>query len=360
MKSREDSLMLAGMVALFTAGGKAKVIDCTIDGFCRTSIYEFSGANVEPGEEVKPRTIWQKSHFRATIVSHPVAFLENSTFSPHYAKNCALRHDIDGMLEEMQKKNSGRRERLFVVMEEYRKMDPVRMSKGECLAIDQGMVRGGTSGNETIIALRSKDGVWPEEGVDIASENLVLAAIKIEQNITYGMKALITSMNFIERDGGIVHIQEGYAELAFEALRVERKLSCEALDDKADNLRSNISKLEEVTRLSSTSELVMALRLQDTRDKSHLCLWYLRLWEASCKAGQLIGEPQFGNPDGIKSGQDDRRKQLEHRNDVAHGRVDEIDYGVFDRLQQDVLGLLKRNVLDRRSSTRRGPDRNKS
>lgn len=357
MRSREDSLMLGGMVAMFTAGGKAKAIDCTIDGFCRTSIYEFSGANVEPGEEVKPRTIWQKSHFRATIVSDPATFLENSTFSPHYARNCALRHDIDEKLEDLRKKNSGRRDRLFVVMEEYRKIDPVRMSKGECLAIDQGMVRGGTSGNETITALRSKDGAWPEEGADIASENLVLAAIKIEHNVTYGMKALIESVNFIECDGGIVHIQEGYAELAFGALRVERELNCEALDHKADSLRSNISKLEEITKRPPTSELVMALRLEDTRDKSHLCLWYLRLWEASCKAGQLIGEPQFGNPDGMKTGPDDRRRQLDHRNDVAHGRVGEIDYAIFDRLQQDVLDLLRKNVLGRRNSTRRGADR---
>lgn len=354
MRSREDSLMLAGMVAMFTAGGKARVIDCTIDGFCRTSIYEFSGANVEPGEEVKPRSIRQESHFRTTIVSDPAIFLENSTFSPHYERNCALRHDIDEVLEELQKKNNGRRDRLFVVIEEYRKIDPVRMSKGECLALDQGMVRGGTSGNETIIALRSKDGAWPEEGADIASENLVLAAIKIEQNVTYGMKALIDSVNFIECDGGIVHIQEGYAELAFGALRVERKLNNETLDNKVDNLRFNISKLEEITRLSSTSELVMALRLEDTRDKSHLCLWYLRLWEASCKAGQLIGEPQFGNPDGIKAGQDDRRRQLKHRNDVAHGRVGEIDYAIFDRLQQDVLDLLRKNIFSRGNSTRRG------
>ena len=344
MRSREDLLMLGGMVAMFTAGGKAKVIDCTIDGFCRTSIYEFSGANVEPGEEVKPRIIWQKSHFRATIVSDPATFLQNSTFSPHYARNCALHHDIDEKLEDLRKKNSGQRDRLFIVMEEYRKIDPVRMSKGECLAIDQGMIRGGTPGNETIIALRSKDGAWPEEGADIASENLVLAAIKIEQKVTYGMKALIESVDFIECEGGIIHIQEGYAELAFGALRVERKLNGEALDDKADSLRSNISKLEEITKLPNTSELVMALRLEDTRDKSHLCLWYLRLWEASCKAGQLIGEPQFGNPDGMKTGQDDRRRQLEHRNDVAHGRVGEIDYAIFDHLQRDVLDLLRKNI----------------
>ena len=344
-KNREDSLMLAGMVAMFTAGGKARIFDCTIDGFCRTSIYEFSDANVEPDAEMQPRIIWQKKHFKATIVVDPVSFLENSSFSPHYARNCALHHDINEMLEKLRKTNSDRRDRLFVVMEEYRKFDPVPMSNGECLAIDQGFIRGGTSGNEAILALRSKDGAWPDEGADIASENIVLAALKIEQNVTYGMKALIVAVNFVECQGAIVHIQEGYAELAFGALRSERTLSHEALDEKADKLRLSICELEKLTRLSSTSELIMALRLDDTRDKSHLCLWYLRLWEASCSAGQLLGEPQFGNPEGRNIGQQDRRRQLEHRNDVAHGRVGEIDYTVFDQLQRDVLSLLSKKII---------------
>ena len=342
---------------MFTAGGKAKVTDCTIDGFCRTAVYEFPGANVEAGEEVKPRTIWQKSHFRATIVSDPATFLGNSSFSPHYARSCALRHDIDEKLEELRKRNSGRRDRLFVVIEDYRKINPVRMSKGECLAIDQGMVRGGMSGTEAIIALRSKDGAWPEEGADIASENLVLAALQIEQNVTHGMKALIQSVNFIERDGGIVHIQE--VELNFGTPRVERRLSDNTLDEKANKLKSSICQLEnKVMNLSPVSELITALRLKDTGDKSYLCLWYLRLWEASCKAGQLIGEPQFGNPGGIRTGQDNRRRQLEHRNDVAHGRVGEIDYAILDRLQRDVLDLFRKNVVTIGNSTRRGADRN--
>lgn len=341
---------------MFTAGGKARIIDCTIDGLCRTSVYEFSGANVEPGVEVEPRTIFMKRHFRATLVSDPVGFLESSQYSPYHAQNCALRHDIDEKLEDLRKKARGRRDRLFVVMEECRKIAPVRMSRGECLAIDQGTLRGGTSGTEAIIALRTQDGAWPDEGPDIASENLVLAAIKIEQNVTYAMKALVESLNFIACDGRIVHIQEGYAELAFGALRVERTLDGETLDDKADNLRANISRLEEVARQPSASELVTALRLEDTRDRSHLCLWYLRLWEASCKAGRLIGEPQFGNPAGKRAGQDDRCRQLGHRNDVAHGRVGEIDYAIFDHLQRDVLELLRNNVLGVTNRFRRAPE----
>lgn len=351
MRNRDDSLMLAGMVGLFTSSGDARVINCTIDGFCRTSIYEFPGASVESEEEVETRTIWQKEHFKATIVSNPATFLKNSTFSPHYAGNCALRHDIDEKMEDLRKKNNGRHDRLFVVLEEFKKIEPVLMSKGECLAIDQGALRGGTSGNEMLVALRSKDGHWPEEGADIASENLVLAVIKIEHNVTYGMKAWMESANFIECDGGMVHILEGYLELAFGGLRVERKLNDKALKAKADKLGSSIRKLQEIAKQSPLSELITALRLEDTRDKRHLCLWYLRLWEASLQAGSLIGEPQFGNPDGRETGQDERRRQLEHRNDVAHGRVGEVDFAVFDGLQKDVLELLRKSVLSREKIT---------
>ena len=98
---------------------------------------------------------------------------------------------------------------------------------------------------------------------------------------------------------------------AFGALRVERKLNDEALDEKTKKLSGNVLVLEELAGLSPLTELITALRLEDTRDKSHLCLWYLRLWEASCKAGAVVGAPQFSNPDGIKVGQDDRRRQLE-------------------------------------------------
>ena len=345
MREREKSLMLAGMVAMFTAGGRARVIDCTINGFCRTSIYEFCGASVDSGESISPRTIYQKDHFRASIVDDPNDFLYKSTFSPHYAGNCALRYEIDEVLAGIRKAHSGRLERLFVVMEEHKKIGPVSMRDGECLAIDQGVVKGGTSGNDAILALRSMDGAWPEEGADVASENLVLAAIKIEQAVTYGLKALIDSINFVESDGRIVHIQEGYADLAFGALRVDRKLDDEALDDKTDKLQRTILKLETSWGLPTLTELITALRLEDTRDKAHLCLWYLRLWEAACNAGSLMGERQFGNPDGVKVGKNERRRQLEHRNDVAHGRVDEIDYRIFDQLQKDVLELLRKNVL---------------
>ena len=354
MRDRAQSLMLEGMVALFTAGGKAKVIDCTIDGFCRTSIYEFSGAAVEPGAEIEPRIICQKNHFRASIVGDLKAFLRESSFSPHYTKNCALRHDIDEILKGLRKTTSSHRENLFVVIEEHREIEPVRMSKGECISINQEFVRGGISGNESILALRSQDGAWPEERPDISSENTVLAAIKIEQNVTYGMKPLIESINFVERGGEIVNIQEGYVDLAFDALRSTRKLSNEALYEKAQKLSSSILILEETMKQPPFTELITALRLEDTREKVHLCLWYLHLWEASCKAGALIGSPQFSNPDGAKVGQNDRRCQLDHRNDVAHGRVNEIDFTVFDKLQIDVLDLLRKNVLYQSKRTRNG------
>lgn len=207
-------------------------------------------------------------------------------------------------------------------------------------------MRGGKGGNDEFIALRTRDGAWPDEAADTVSENLVLAAIKIEQEITYGLKALVDNTNFVESGGNIVHIQEGYMDLAFGGLRVEKPLNDDALEEKANRLKQSILTLEQKMKLPGLSELVTALRLRDTRDKIYLCLWYLRLWEAACRAGSEMGQRQFGNPDGQKDNQNGRRKQLEHRNDVAHGRLEEIDYVVFDRLQKDVLKLLKDKVVN--------------
>ena len=345
MRKREESLMLAGMSDMFTSSGKAKVTKCTIDKFCRTQIYEFCGAFVAPGDTLSAQMIYQEKHFRAMIVTNPQTFLSKSTFSPHYRLSYSLRHDVKEVVSRIRKANNNTLDRLFVVMEEYKSIRPIDMHNGECLIVDQELMRGGNGGNDALIALRTKDGAWPDEAADTVSENLVLAAIKIEQEITYGLKALVDNRNFLEGGGNIVHIQEGYMDFAFGGLRAEQQLNDDALEEKAGKLKQSILTLKQKMKLPSLSELVTALRLRDTRDKTYLCLWYLRLWEAACRAGSEMGQRQFGNPDGQKDNQNGRRKQLEHRNDVAHGRSEEIDYVVFDRLQRDVLKLLKDNVV---------------
>ena len=246
---------------------------------------------------------------------------------------------------KLKKRNKNHQECLYVVMEEYRKIEPTDMHNGECLVVDQGILKGGREGLDAILALRSADGAWPDESTDIVSNNMVLAAIKAEHDITFGLKALLDHQNFLECSGRIVHIQEGYGGLAFGGLRVERRLDDEKLVDKANRIRMNIDMLRKKGNSPSLSELITALRLQDSNDKKYLCLWYLRLWEAACSAGGEIGERQFGNPEGTRGNREYRNEQLLHRNDIAHGRVDEIDYRVFDKLQKDVLKLLRENVL---------------
>ena len=235
--------------------------------------------------------------------------------------------------------------RLFVAIEEYKTIQPTDMHQGECVVVDQGLVKGGTSGAEAILALRTMDGAWPDETADLVSENIVLGAIKAVQNITYGMKALLDQTNYLERGGRIVHIQEAYADFAFGGLRVERALDADALREKADDVRNSIVALCARMQHPNMSELITALRLQDTNDRKYLCLWYLRLWEAACAAGAQFGDTQFGNPEGARDGRGRRREQLDHRNDIAHGRTDEIDYRIFDYLQTDIQNSLRKNVF---------------
>ena len=345
MRAREASLMLAGMVAMFTVGGRARIHKCTIDRLCRTQMFEFFGAVLDEEISSPSHIIHQTESFRATIVSDPCTFLAQSEFSRHYSASYSLRKELEDILSTIKKQNKDRGGRLFVVMEEYRNIQPTDMHNGECLVLDQGAMKGGTAGQNALLALRSADGAWPDESTDSVSENLVLAAIKAEQDITFGMKALLDQSSFIESNGKIVHIQEGYGSIAFGGLRTYRRMDDDKLREKADRIRLVIDVLRRKSSLPALSELITALRLQDSDDKKYLCLWYLRLWEAASTSGGEIGQQQFANPEGDTGNRGSRREQLDHRNDIAHGRVDEVDYKLFDSLQRDVLKLLRENVL---------------
>lgn len=147
MRKREESLMLAGMSGMFTSSGKARVAKCTIDRFCRTQIYEFCGAFVAPGVTLSAQMIYQKKHFRATIVTNPQTFLSKSPFSLHYRLSCSLRHDVEEAVSRIRKANNNTLDRLFVVMEEYKSIRPTDMHNGECLIVDQELMRGGKGGD---------------------------------------------------------------------------------------------------------------------------------------------------------------------------------------------------------------------
>ena len=345
MRNREAALMLAGMVAMFITGGRAKIHKCTIDRLCRTQLLELSGAVLDEGASPVPHVIFQIESFRVTIVSDPCIFLKQSEFSLHYSASYSLRKELQEILAKIKKQNKGYVDRLFVVMEEYKAIQPTDMHNGECLVLDQGLMKGGTKRRDAILALRSADGAWPDESTDTVLENIVMAAIKAEQDTTFGVKALADHLNFLTCDGTIVHIQEAYGDLKFGALRANRRMDDDKVRDKAERIRAAIGSLRRKGSLPGLSELITALRLQDSDDKKYVCLWYLRLWEAACAAGGEIGERQFGNPDGINGNRGSRRVQLEHRNDIAHGRADEIDYKAFDGLQREVLKLLRENVL---------------
>ncbi len=345
MRTREAALMLGGMVAMFTTGGRARIHKCTIDRLCRTQLFELSGAVLDEGASPAPHVIFQTESFRATIVSDPCTFLAQSEFSSHYSASYSLRKEFQDVLAKIKKQSKGHVDRLFVVMEEYKTIEATDMHNGECLVLDQGVMKGGTKGRDAILALRSTDGAWPDESTDTVSENIVMAAVKAEQDITYGVKALADHLNFLECNGTIVHIQEGYGDLKFGALKANRRMDVDKVRIKAQRISAGIDVLRRKRSLPALSELITALRLQDSEDKKYLCLWYLRLWEAACVAASEIGDRQFGNPEGTNENRGARRVQLEHRNDIAHGRADEIDYKAFDGLQRDVLKLLRENVL---------------
>ena len=354
MRDRKSSPTLASLVRTFTKGDRSKIHRCTIDRFCCTKIYEFSGAVLEAKAQTSDFVIYETEYFRATIDEDPKALLSRSAFSPHYSACCSLRKRVDELTPRVGNISGNGHVNLFVVMEEFREIEATSMHQGECILIDQGILIGGAAGNNEILALRSSDGAWPHESVDTLSENIVLAAIKTEHELTHGMKAIVDVGEYMESSGRIVHIQEAYIDFKFGGLRSLRKLDAQALRVTANRISRFIDVLGRMTKHDEMLELINALRLKDASDRQYLSLWYLRLLQAADDAGHLIGERQFRNPKEGSDAQERRREQIDHRNAIAHGKVDEIDYGILVHLQQDVLKLLRKELVRESKSSEDG------
>lgn len=344
-RDRKGQWTRAGMVTLFTCGGKGKVFKCTIDRFCRTRVFRLSDIALSSEVPRRAHVVYQTECFRASIVHDPRAFLSKSEFSPHYIKNCALRKGVEEALSNLGKLDNPDQAPLFVVMEEYKEITPTAMDRGECIVVDQAYLRGGTKGEDAILALHSSDGVWPDESADIISENIILAVIKAERDIPYDPEPLIDCVNFLESKGRIVYIQEAYTS---GRLTVGRpKLSAKEFQGKMNRISEGICRLRlNVRRYPVMSELVIALKLEGSKN-NYLCLWYLRLWEAAKRAGARIGDAQFRNPGygGDPDRHSRRTEQKDHRRDLAHGRSSTIDPKILNSLQKDVFRLLRENVL---------------
>lgn len=326
-------------------GGRS--VACTITGYCRTFVFKFPGSCPVAEEPVEHQVIYSQDGLKASIVSDlPAYFEQDPAESLHYSIAVSLRANVRSIYEKAVEQANQRPDPevpLFVVIEEYAKVPPTVLNSGECYMIDEchdgkAMIQGGREGEKALVAERTIDGSWPDFHADMSVVNVVLAAVKMEQNVTSHIKKLYNGSCFVSSGGQAVYIRSAIASASVET---SSRLEPSDLRKKAGRIKSMLQGMRSDSE-PATPELFDSIILSKTKDDSYLRLWYLRLWQALDDAKKHLGYAQLDNLDTVIAGERTPKELREYRKDIAHWYTGKIDYAYLEDLQRTALELLRR------------------
>ena len=122
-KPFESQFTIRGVIDCF-AGVKGREIQCTINGYCRTQVFEFQESlSIRRRSNLLTRSMGLRQ-CRLFVTSNLVDFFVNSSFSEHYAINPSLRHLIGETVDRVRSQQKDRVP-VFLVIEEVYQFLPV-------------------------------------------------------------------------------------------------------------------------------------------------------------------------------------------------------------------------------------------
>ena len=319
----------------------------TITGYCRTFVFKFPGSCPVAEEPVEHQVIYSQDGLKASIVSDlPAYFEQDPDESLHYSIDVSLRTNVRSIYEKAVEQANQRPDPevpLFVVIEQYAEVPPTALNNGECYMIDEyrngeAMIRGGREGEKALVAGRTIDGSWPDLHADMSVVNVVLTAVKMEQNVTRHIKELYNDSCFVSSEGQAVYVLTATMSANVETIP---SLEPPDLKKKADRIGTMLQGMMSDSE-PAAPELFDSIILDKTEDDSYLRLWYLRLWQALEDAKKHLGYAQLYNLDTVIAGERTPKELREYRKDIAHWYTGKIDYAYLEDLQRTALELLRR------------------
>ena len=320
--------------------------ECTITGYCRTSIFEFPGSYLI--EHVNPRRIYSGGGLTAAIVSAlPAYFEEKPADSLHFGIDVSLRAWTRATYDEAVEETSSKPQRtlpLFLVVQEYRKGTPTILNSGECFTIDEfrdgeERIEGGREGERALVAIKTTDGSWPDIPTDTHAINVVLAAVKAEQDYAQHIELRYRCSCFVSTEGQAVYTV--VPRIGQPSVRTKNRIDSSEMQNKAGRIASMLQHMVSEAEPAAL-ELFDALLLDKTKDDEYLRLWYLRLWQAVEDAGGHLGYPQLSNVTDVIAGDRTPKELKNYRNQIAHWYTAIINFSYVSDLQHTAIELLRR------------------
>ena len=314
---------------------------CTITGHHQTFIFELPGCYLVAEGTVGAHVIYSADGFTAAVVSDLLAYFEHGgTTSTHYALDVSLREEVARVYEQERLQQSDPQVPIFLVVEQQEQVPTTTLDK-ECFVVDGSHLQGGKKGDQALLAIRTVDGSWPDFSPDTHAVNLVLAAVKVEQNLTCYIIEHCAKSCFVTDEGRAVATIAPRMDIVYGGLRVESRLEEKDLEIKVDRIRLALEGIQrDATAKPQIAELMEAVLLDRSKDDKYFRLWYLRLWQALMDARKLIRVSKF-TPGEIVAGKKTINELHDYRDRIAHWWTGRLDASHADDIQRTVVKLLR-------------------
>ena len=328
-------------------GGKE--INCTIDGYCRTQIFEFPRIDFRPESNEPHHAIYQSSSIQAYVVTDLLGYFENSSRSKHYAISPSLRYRVGETYEKIKLQQKDRVP-VFLVIEESCQLTPVEMVKGECFIVDEVVLEdgqtkdylnGGREGEQFITAHPTVDGAWPELPNNQQRINMILAGVRVGQ-LTQGPIHKYLDMDcLVTDDGRFVNMMRLTASAR---LSTTMPMDSTAYRAKVAEIRHALVAMERDLIVPHIALLFNAMYCDELKADSYQRLQYLALWQSLAEAGAKHLNYQGKNireDKRVVAGKKTLLELRDYRDDIAHWWTNAIDGNFLADLQRTINELVR-------------------
>ena len=340
---------LAGVRKMYEGVG-GKEFYCTINGHCRTQIFEFPRIDFRPNGEEPHQTIYKSPSVQACVLSNLVEYFANATCNKHYAISPSLRHEV----AETDKKNSAQqrgRVPVYLVIEEHNELTPVEMLKGECcieVRVEDGekepILVGGREGEKFITAWDTVDGAWPELPSNQQLVNMILAGVRVGQQTPNPIRKHVDQSCLVTNDGRFVEMMRPTTSVRVETATV---MDTKAYRGRTSEIRKAIADMEADMGTPHLALLINSMYSDEHKDDSYQRLQYLRLWQSLAEAAGacLDYKGNVREDDVIVAGKKTLKELTDYRGDIAHWWTDTIDGNFLADLQRTINELIRRRYF---------------
>ena len=345
------SITLAG-ARLMYEGIQGKEFSCTISGYCRTRIFEFPRVTYRENHHLPHGFVYSSQTVQACIVTDLVDYFAEHTRSRYYAISPSLRHEVNETYEKIKSQKNGLVP-VFLIIEEYNKLTPVEMNRGECCICNETreedgewvpILVGGRNGEQFIIAWHTVDGAWPELPDNQDLVYAILAGVRVGQEMADPIRKYL-DQNCLVTDDGL------FAEMMRPTMSARgstaRSMGKSDYMDKVSEIKSAIGAIEKDIGMAHIALLVKSIYRDEYKEDAYERLQYLRIWESLAEAGgKYLGyQGNVREDDVIVAGNKTLRELKQYRNDIAHWWTDTIDENFLVDLQRTINELVRRKYF---------------